>query len=309
MVWSEPFERTALIRYRNETSGREELLPVSYFEEGNGHRTFIFLHGLGGSARDGLLLFRHMKKWRGRKISISLAGFGRTPPLAVDKNGIPSYVELVRLVMDALGITKAYLYGHSMGGATALAFGAKYPERALAIAAQGAPFYGREFPIWLFLVSRFFLRWSYWGPITFGWFEGTMKDVVRMHPNLVREVFRGLMTPDEELLSTPEVRMIGVADFLEASARAAAEAGESIMGMDLRPALREYKVPVLVLDGERPKNPTLRTAQDLMALLPRGMAKCYLFPQVGHMATILCPQDAVRVSLKFFRESKTMRPA
>ena len=314
MVGDAPQERTIAVRYKNERTRREELVPVAYFEQGEGKKPVIFIHGLGGSARDGLLLFQHM---RGRRISISLPGFGHTPALTVDQNGISAYREMVRLVMDALGIEKAYFYGMSMGGATALAFGAKYPERAHAVIAQGAPFYGRNFPAWLLGFTHVLAQWGkqrslfFWwlGLDTFGWCEGKLKESVRTHPDLVRSVFRGLMTPEEEMLATPEVKMIGVADFLEADARAAVEAGESIFRMDLRDALRNYTVPVLVCDGERPRSQALRTTQDIMELLPRGLAKCYLFPQVGHMATMLCSQEAAAVASSFFRESQKMRPA
>src|SRR5947208_3669831 len=40
-------------------------------------------------------------------------------------------------VMDALGIDKAHVVGHSMGGYTALHVGIRYPQRCLSVAAAG----------------------------------------------------------------------------------------------------------------------------------------------------------------------------
>ncbi len=60
--------------------------------------------------------------------AIDLWGFGystRDPMLP----GYALYTEQLQLFMDALGIEKATLVGHSMGGGTAISFALKYPER------------------------------------------------------------------------------------------------------------------------------------------------------------------------------------
>jgi 3-oxoadipate enol-lactonase len=60
-------------------------------------------------------------------ICVDLPGFGMSEtPVSP---GMDVYAEAVCAVLNALNVSKALLAGHSMGGYTALAFAAKYPER------------------------------------------------------------------------------------------------------------------------------------------------------------------------------------
>jgi len=287
---------------------RGETTMIAYAEQGSGKRVCIFLHGLFGSKREFVeLIFPHMPKRGWRSIAIDFPGFGKSPGLK-RANNVSGYAELLRAFMDTLGIKRAYLYGMSMGGAVALSFGAKHPERVVAIAAQGAPESGREFSIALSWLVHKVRDWSRLGPITFRFFWEGFKELVATNPSLLREVFSGLLSRAEAEMVSDQVRAIGLEDFFDTDAVAAVEAATSLMELDLCPALRAYTVPVLVLDGEAPASRALASTPRIMRLLPPGLGRAYLFKDVGHMATLLRPQEAAQVTLVFFKAVPDQRP-
>lgn len=61
-----------------------------------------------------------------RVVTIDLPGFGGSEPL--DEPGIDGYAMAVHAVITELGLPPFVLIGHSMGGYTALAFAAQFPE-------------------------------------------------------------------------------------------------------------------------------------------------------------------------------------
>lgn len=94
----------------NYTSGAEEAI--------------IFLHGLGGSFMHAGFLHHPDNPYM--TISFDCPGHGRSGPAA--EISWDSYVETVKAVMDAYGIKKASLVGHSLGADAAMVFAAKYPK-------------------------------------------------------------------------------------------------------------------------------------------------------------------------------------
>lgn len=85
----------------------------------------VLLHGLCEDAsvwEPVLTFFQNQPVLR-----IELPGFGASePPLAP---GMDKYADAVCAVLNELNIRRCILYGHSMGGYTALAFAQKHPER------------------------------------------------------------------------------------------------------------------------------------------------------------------------------------
>ncbi len=106
--------------------------PLSYTDEGEG-QAIVAVHGLPGSARD----FR----WLGtalnasaRFIRLELPGFGQTPVSTGPSPTLEGRAAVVVEALDALGLERACILGHSMGGPVALAVAAAWPERVQALA-------------------------------------------------------------------------------------------------------------------------------------------------------------------------------
>ena len=97
----------------------------------------VFIHGAGGCKELWRAQIRHLDK-KAFATAIDLPGHGDSGGEALDT--IEGYVELVVKFLDALGIDKAIVCGHSMGGAIAQKLALTYPERAhaLVLVATGA---------------------------------------------------------------------------------------------------------------------------------------------------------------------------
>lgn len=67
---------------------------------------------------------------------------------------VPHFIELIPQLMDALGIERVPIMGHSMGGTTALGVALKYPERVQKVAVVGSPVNGNSLSFFLKLAGR-----------------------------------------------------------------------------------------------------------------------------------------------------------
>ncbi|MCS6937108.1 MAG: alpha/beta hydrolase [Candidatus Bipolaricaulota bacterium] len=109
---------------------------IYYARAGEGVPALVFVHGAGA---DHTLWGDQLKTLSGEftVAAIDLNGHGRSPRRA--DVGIPSYVEDVRALCEALGLP-IVLVGHSMGGAVALTLALAPPTnlKALALVGTGA---------------------------------------------------------------------------------------------------------------------------------------------------------------------------
>lgn len=118
--------------------------PIHYEYYGRG-RPVILLHGWLGSWalwRDTILyLSREFRTY-----ALDFFGFGDlNAPFERSASAVYSvdnYIELVNQFMDRLGIIKAPLVGHSMGGTVSLGMAARYPEKVVKVAIIGSPING-----------------------------------------------------------------------------------------------------------------------------------------------------------------------
>ncbi|MCC6906098.1 MAG: alpha/beta hydrolase [Anaerolineae bacterium] len=89
-----------------------------------------------------------------RMYAPDLWGFGESEKDRRDSFLVSDFVELIPQFMDALGMTRVPIMGHSMGGTTALAVALKYPDRVKKVAVVGSPIDGRSLSPFLKLASR-----------------------------------------------------------------------------------------------------------------------------------------------------------
>jgi pimeloyl-ACP methyl ester carboxylesterase len=106
---------------------------IYYEVHGQGPRTLVFIHGWTGSQEIWKYQLDAFPEYR--VIAIDLPGNGRSSR----REGVPYTMEMfadtVYAVLDAKGVDRAYLFGHSMGFAVIEVFLAKYPKRCEGIAA------------------------------------------------------------------------------------------------------------------------------------------------------------------------------
>ena len=97
----------------------------------------VFVHEYAGDYRSWEPQVRHFCRQH-RCVTYSQRGY---PPSDVPSDPARYSQDIARddviAVMDALGIDKAHVVGHSMGGYTALHVGIRYPRRCLSVTAAG----------------------------------------------------------------------------------------------------------------------------------------------------------------------------
>jgi pyruvate dehydrogenase E2 component (dihydrolipoyllysine-residue acetyltransferase) len=105
--------------------------PLRYLKRGEGEQAAILIHGFGGDLNS--WLFNHEELAERRAVyALDLPGHGGSSK-QVGSGTFSEFAAALELFMDAVGLPKAHLVGHSMGGAVALEFALAHPHRALSV--------------------------------------------------------------------------------------------------------------------------------------------------------------------------------
>jgi pyruvate dehydrogenase E2 component (dihydrolipoyllysine-residue acetyltransferase) len=105
--------------------------PLRYLKRGKGQEAAILIHGFGGDLSN--WLFNHEELAERRTVyALDLPGHGGSSK-HVGSGTFEEFAAILELFMDAVGLSKAHLVGHSMGGAVALEFALTHPERCLSL--------------------------------------------------------------------------------------------------------------------------------------------------------------------------------
>jgi pimeloyl-ACP methyl ester carboxylesterase len=129
-------EHEALLGKAGERYGLGKPLEVGYVDVNpEAPRTLVLLHGLGS----------YLKFWRyqidplaaagWRVIAVDLPGYGKSAKPASFPYTMEAFGDVVLELLDAIGVDKPVLIGHSMGGHIGLSIAIRHPEalRALAL--------------------------------------------------------------------------------------------------------------------------------------------------------------------------------
>ncbi|MGZ3863171.1 MAG: alpha/beta fold hydrolase [Bacteroidia bacterium] len=108
-----------------------------YLDKGTGKPTVIFLTGLGVPMTD-ISEIQNQVSLFTRTITYDRAGIGRSEPLNNERHLENLTTELNEL-LDKIGINKAILVGHSMGGWLAQYFTYKHPEKVIGLIILDSP--------------------------------------------------------------------------------------------------------------------------------------------------------------------------
>ena len=106
-----------------EVGGRQ----IRYAGAGQDGDVVLLVHGYGGDRNSWLFLHEPLAA-RHRVYALDLPGHG-TSSKDVGDGSVSLLVDAVLGVLDAVGVERAHLVGHSLGGAVAVAAAARHPER------------------------------------------------------------------------------------------------------------------------------------------------------------------------------------
>ena len=239
---------------------------MTYLSQGEGP-AILFLHGVGGAARQFGPQLEHFGRNGWRAIAWDMPGYGGSVPLPLVT--IDALAAALGGFIAALGLDRPVLVGHSLGGMVVqrLLVEAPHAARAVVLAQTSAAFGGRD-PAWVadFLRDRL-------GPLDEG------QSMATLAPGLVAAMVgdapdpAGVALAEDCLAHTPDATY---RDSIGA-----------MPGFDLREALPQIAVPTLMLAGQRDPNAPAAGMEKMAARLPG--AHFVALEGVGHLAHLERP--------------------
>jgi pyruvate dehydrogenase E2 component (dihydrolipoamide acetyltransferase) len=104
---------------------------IRYLRRGEGAEAAILIHGFGGDLNT--WMFNHQDLAANHSVyALDLPGHGSSSK-QVGEGTLAGLAEVLGGFLDSIGVSKAHLVGHSMGGAVAAIFALKHPERCLSL--------------------------------------------------------------------------------------------------------------------------------------------------------------------------------
>jgi len=255
----------------------------------SGAEAVVFVHGFGASAHSWRRVMELLPEYR--TIALDLNGFGYTErPDGIEPYTRRGQVELIRSVMDRLGLDRVHLVGHSYGGALALAFAELYPERVLSLTAVDSahPDYPENrrraiaaaSPLTTLYIRAYALR------------KGSVRRA------LEDSVWDdSIVTPEMVDAYVERLRVEGAPRAYHGVTAPAPKPRETIR-------LEEIPVPVLVVWGAEDALIPIETGRRATDLIP-----CHRFvtlPKTGHMPMEERPEELVQAMREFLVDPETV---
>jgi len=251
---------------------------VHYEVYGRG-RPVILLHGWLGSWGLWQKTMGYLGKYY-RTYALDFWGFGesgkRQPTFAVQ-----DFVSMVEQFMDRLGIIRAPLVGHSMGGTVSLSVAINHPERVSKVVVVGSPIVGSSLAPLLKLAgyhSIALLVFNAMWALRFG--LRVSAPIICSDPNWYEMIARDLSRTTLE-------------SFLNSIA--------SLRRTDLRPFLNQISIPALGMYGDKDVIVSPKQWQPMQAGIPNILIKRY--QKAGHFIMLDEP-DHFMSSLKEFLDAE-----
>ncbi len=233
----------------------------------------IMLHGLGASLHTWEAWADRLADYR--VIRFDMPGFGLTGPDPTNDYSDARAVAVITELMDRLGVTRASVIGHSLGGRIAWQFAAAHPDRVyklVLVSPDGFASPGFEYgkapqvpavaSLMRHALPRFLVRMN---------LEPGYAD-----PTVITDE---LLTRYHDLLLAPGVR----GALLE-------RMGQTIL-TDPEPILRRVTTPTLLLWGERDAMIPFANSADYLRLLPDS--RLAALPGVGHLPQEEAPEASL----------------
>jgi len=239
---------------------------VVHYEVFGRGQPVILLHGWLGSWGVWQETMAYLGRYY-RAYALDFWGFGESGKKR-ESYDVADFVSLVDQFMEQLGITRAPLVGHSMGGTVALRVAIQYPHRVSRVTVIGSPIDGNSLALTLKLAG--------YRPIAFlvYRFMPLLKLGIRLSSPFVTKDPRWPQMMDRDLSQTT------LESFLYSIA--------SLRRTDLRLLLRQIRQPVLGMYGDKDVIVSPRQWMPLKQGVPH--AQIVRFRQAGHFVMLDQPQ-------------------
>jgi pimeloyl-ACP methyl ester carboxylesterase len=255
---------------------------VHYEVYGRG-KPVILLHGWLGSWgmwQDTMTYLGHTC----RTYALDFWGFGESGKKRATY-AVQDFVSLVDQFMEQLGILRAPLVGHSMGGTVSLSVAIQYPDRVTKVVVIGSPIVGSSLTLMPTLAS--------YKPVAVMVYNamGLLKLGLRLAaPTITRDRRWSSMISRDLSRTTLESFLLSIA---------------SLRQTDLLPSLSRIQVPVMGMYGHKDNIVKPDQWQPLLAGVPHARIERY--PDCGHFPMLDQPQRFM-ATLGSFLNAESVTP-
>ena len=242
----------------------------------------VLLHGFGASLQTWDAWAEGLASTH-RVVRIDLPGSGLSPPDPAHDYRDERSLQMLIALFDTLGLTRASLVGHSMGGRIAWTFAARHPERTdklVLVAPDGFASYGFEYGKAMEV------------PATLGLMRHVLpKPLLRMNLQAAyarpESLTEAVTTRYHDLILAPGARQ-AMLDRLQ----------QTVLQEPL-PLLRRINAPTLLVWGEADAMIPFSNARDYLQAIPGS--RLVSWPQVGHLPQEEAPQASLEAVAAFLR--------
>ncbi|KAF2640431.1 alpha/beta-hydrolase [Massarina eburnea CBS 473.64] len=245
-------------------------------EENEGRETFIFIHGLGSSQGYYHAVATGLQGHDFRAITFDTTGAKNSPYTQIEQS-IQSLADDVIGILDALGVSKAVVVGHSMGGIVGAHLAAERSDRVVAAVLIG-PVYPNDSVV----------------PI----FEKRIQSVEKegMEP-MADSIPKAALGKKASLLARSFVR-----ELLLSQDPAGYCSNCRVIINAKPPSYGKIAVPVLILAGEEDKSAPLEGCQKMFDEMGTSEKKLEVMKGVGHWHCIEAFEEVGQKILDFYHE-------
>jgi pimeloyl-ACP methyl ester carboxylesterase len=230
-----------------------------------------------------------------RMIAVDLAGFGASEPIAADDDVFYEHVATIVGLLDYLGLAKAIVVGHSMGGLVSLQVACDHPQRVsgLVLTDAGGANVSPGRLRWILAVLRLFNA-----IFSVPWVPRVVAETRWLRAVLFAAGVHNWRTLSQPLATEILPRMASPG-FMQ-SLKAAAVAVNHVTP-------QAVTCPTLVVWGTRDRILPVSTGRALVAKIPD--ARLVLLDAVGHCPMIEDPDQFNQLLADFARDPVNGRPA
>ncbi len=173
-----------------------------------------------------------------RVYALDFFGFGESGDQAKDFS-VDNFTRLVSQFMDRMGIVRAPLIGHSMGGTVSLKTAIAFPDKVVKVGVVGSPIVGSSlstllkvaaYPGWVNLADRV--------PFVYNAFQTGFRPFIKGYSHFIARDGKML----GEMLSADASKLAFLPFFQSIG---------TLRETDLRPLLRQITIPVLGIYGKK----------------------------------------------------------
>ena len=217
---------------------------------------------------------------RFRVYALDFWGFGESPKEKTPPFKLSSYVSMVDQFLEIMGIQRAPIIGHSMGGTVSLQLTLEHPEQVSKVAIVGSPITGTSLHPFLQLAGN-------------EWIANTLFKM----PRMLNWVVRLVLAHDSQKVQDMIFR-----DVTKTSSESFFRSVGDLKRTDLRSSVSQIRVPTLGIFGEHDNIVNPNQSRELQRGVPR--ARIQMMKHSRHFPMLDEPMLFRQTLLDFLRNSQ-----